>query len=285
MADTYNEIYAQTYGRNIMQLAQQKYSKTFPTVYRKPVDGKVFYQDRIGQWSMSLKAGRASATPQNDPGFSRRMGTMLDYNDARLLDVEDDLKIISDPKSAMTTAAGASLGRKIDDVNFAAAIGTSYSGETGSSAVVLPSAQKIANTSTGMTFAKLNQANRIFNTNDVEMEDRYLFVSPQGIEDMLAEEKLTSADYVTLKAIQSGNMGSLMGFNIIMSTRLAVAASVRSCIAWQKNGMCLGEATSPKIRTDEREDLSYAWQVYYSLHIGAVRLEEERVVQIDILES
>ena len=36
MADTQNEIYAQAYGQNIMQLAQQKYSKLINTVYMKP---------------------------------------------------------------------------------------------------------------------------------------------------------------------------------------------------------------------------------------------------------
>ena len=42
MADTQNEIYAQSYGQNIMQLAQQKYSQLLGTVYMKPnVNGKI----------------------------------------------------------------------------------------------------------------------------------------------------------------------------------------------------------------------------------------------------
>jgi hypothetical protein len=76
-----------------------------------------------------------------------------------------------------------------------------------------------------------------------------------------------------------------MGFQFVMSTRLPKTSTVRSCIIWQRDGMCLGEATSPKIRTDELPDFSYAWQVYMSLHIGAVRLEEARVVQVDIVEA
>ena len=55
MADTQNVVYAQAYGRNIMQLAQQKYSKLANTVYMKPnVRGKTFFQDQIGEWSMSV---------------------------------------------------------------------------------------------------------------------------------------------------------------------------------------------------------------------------------------
>ena len=44
-------------------------------------------------------------------------------------------------------------------------------------------------------------------------------------------------------------------------------------------------AAQPMVRTDERSDLSYSWQVYYELNIGAVRLEEERVVKLDVNEA
>ena len=41
MADTQNATFAQAYSQNIMQLAQQKYSKLINTVYIKPnVRGK-----------------------------------------------------------------------------------------------------------------------------------------------------------------------------------------------------------------------------------------------------
>jgi hypothetical protein len=34
------------------------------------------------------------------------------------------------------------------------------------------------------------------------------------------------------------------------------------------------------IRTDERTDLSYSWQIYMEQNVGAVRLEEEKVVLV-----
>ena len=75
-----------------------------------------------------------------------------------------------------------------------------------------------------------------------------------------------------------------MGFQWIMSTRLTVASSIRECFAIQKYGICAGLPTLPFVRTDERADVSYAWQVYYELNIGTTRLEEDRVVQVDIDE-
>ena len=99
MADTQNTVYAQAYAQNVMQLAQQKYSKLMPICYMKPnVKAKVFYQDQIGEWSMAAKGGRNVQTPNNDPNMARRMGTMVDYHDARLLDRGDELRMLSDPR-------------------------------------------------------------------------------------------------------------------------------------------------------------------------------------------
>jgi hypothetical protein len=85
MPDTQNQIYAQAYGQNIMQLAQQKYSKLMNSVYMRPnVRGKTFFQDQIGQWSLETKGGRNTQTPNNDPVLSRRMGIMVDYHDNRM---------------------------------------------------------------------------------------------------------------------------------------------------------------------------------------------------------
>jgi hypothetical protein len=290
MADTQSELYAQAYGRNIMQLAQQKYSKLLGSVFIRPnVEGKTFFQDRIGQWSMQVKGGRNVQTPNNDPNLSRRMGIMVDYHDARLLDRGDELKYISDPRSAYTIAAASSLGRKIDDVILAAAIGEAKYGETGSSSI------NHTNTVTTLTKGYITidhvvALKKAFDDADVEEEDRILVVSPTTLSNALLQEKLTSADYAAVKALVRGDINSFMGFRWIMSTRLASIPAATSAyalsitaIAWHKYGICAALATQPMVRTDERSDLSYSWQIYYELNIGAVRLEEARVVSANVV--
>jgi hypothetical protein len=284
MADTQNTIYAQAYARNIMQLAQQKYSKLINSVYLKPnVRGKTFFQDQIGEWSMAAKAGRNAVTPNNDPALARRMGVMIDYHDNRLLDRGDELRTISDPRSAYTIAAAQSLGRQIDDVVISALLGTSYSGETGTTSVTLGSGQ-ISGTPSALSFARVRDVKKILDKNDVEMEDRYFVISPDGLEDLLGASEATSSDYNAVKALIRGEIDTWMGFKWITSNRLSLSGTTRSCIAFQKYGICAAMASQPMVRTDERQDLSYSWQVYYELNIGSVRLEEERVVKIDINE-
>ena len=282
MADTQNEIYAQAYGQNIMQLAQQKYSKLLNTVYLKPnVRGKTFFQDQIGEWSMATKGGRNVQTPNNDPNLARRMGVMLDYHDNRMLDRGDELKCISDPRSAYTIAAARSLGRKIDDVIIEAAISTSQkSGETGSTTA--PTTATILASASTFTLAKIVSLKEAFDNADVEMEDRYLVINPTCLNTALQINQMSSADYNTIKALVRGEIDSFLGFKWIMTTRLdnsSIGASLIG-LAWQKYGLCLAMAAAPMVRTDERSDLSYSWQVYYELNCGAARLEETRVRKI-----
>ncbi len=278
MADSQNLVWAQAYGANIMQLAQQKYSKLASTVMIKPnVRGKTFFQDQIGAWSMEVKGGRNTQTPNNDPLLARRMGTMVDFHDARLLDRGDELRTISDPRSAYTIAAAQALGRQIDVQIITAALGQAASGETGSTLVT--NGNIVLGTAGSMTLARVVAVKQQLDNQDVDMEDRYFVITPAALDNLLNTTAATSSDYNSVKALVRGEIDTWMGFKWIPSTRLAaVSSSTLIGIAYQKFGICAAMAAEPLVRTDERTDLSYSWQVYYELNMGAVRLEENRVV-------
>jgi hypothetical protein len=279
MADTQSTIYGQAYSTNIMQLAQQQYAKLLGCVYKKEnVKGKTFFQDQIGAWSMAVKGGRNVQTPNNDPALARRMGIMVDYHDNRMLDRGDELKTISDPRSAYTIAAAKSLGRQIDDVIITAAIGTAYSGETGSTSVTCSNIKLV--TASSLTVADIVAVKNVFDAADVEMEDRFFVASPATINSLLNVTAATSADFNSVKALVRGEINTFMGFTFIPSTRVTANSSTLAAVAFQRYGVCLAMADQPVVRTDERTDLSYSWQVYYELNLGAVRLEENRVVKV-----
>lgn len=294
MADTQANVYAQAYAANIMQLAQQKYSKLLPIVYIKPnVKAKVFFQDQIGKWSMSAKGGRNVQTPNNDPNLARRRATMVDYHDNRMLDRGDELRMLSDPRSAYTIAAAQSLGRQIDTVIANNILASASTGETGSTTITLGTTSIAAHvnptpglatqgTAATLTFARVRAVKRVFDLEDVEEEDRFFVVTPQGLDALLNTTQATSSDYVTIKALVKGDIDTWMGFKWIVSTNLSSSGTVTSCFAMQRYGCAMAMSSEPLVRTDERQDLSYSWQVYYELNIGAVRLEEARVVEVQL---
>jgi len=280
------DIRAQQFSRNVVPLAQQQYSKFYGTVMQKSdVNAKSFSQDQIGQWSMAAKGGLNVDTPENDPNLQRRWAYIETYHDARLLDRSVNLQILSDPKSEMTMNAARAIGRQMDDVIYAAALGTAKSGENGGTNNTLPAGQIILNGGTNLTVDKIRQAGQILDDNDVDEWDRIAWISPDGIQSLLGDPEATSADYMNVKALVQGSIDTFYGFKIIKSTRLTVAANIRQCVFFQKSAICAGTPEMLYIRTDERADKSYSWQVYYELNVGAVRLEEEKVVRVDIDET
>ena len=215
---------------------------------------------------------------------------MVDYHDNRMLDRGDELRMLSDPRSAYTIAAAQALARKIDSVIATQLVGTAYYGETGSSSITLGTdaisgISHIAGTPATLTFARVRQAKRILDLEDVEMEDRFFVVNPFGLEQLLGATEATSSDYNAIKALIRGEIDSWMGFKWVTSNQLTSSGTTATCAAYQRYGICVAMGNEPMVRTDERKDKSYSWQVYYELNIGAVRLEESRVVKVDVNEA
>jgi hypothetical protein len=160
-------------------------------------------------------------------------------------------------------------------------------GETGSTSTVLPSTQKITESGTdGLTIAKLRTAKEKFDLASVDPSiARFIVVSPRQITDLLGTTEVTSSDFNTVKALANGEINSFLGFNFIVSNRLSIASSKRSCIAFAQDGITLAVGKDVSARIDERADKSYATQVYYCMSIGATRMEEEKVVEVQAHEA
>ena len=198
--------------------------------------------------------------------------------------------MIVDPTSSYAQAQAFAIGRAMDDVIISAATGTAYTGETGTTSVTLSGynsgSQVIAAGAAAMTLAKLREAKFILDNADVDPSiPRVLVVSPKQIQDLLADSNVTSSDFNTVKALVQGEVNQFMGFTFVTSTRLGLSGSTRSCFAYAVDGILLAVAKDLTVRIDERPDKSYATQVYACMSIGATRMEETKVVQIDCVES
>ncbi len=220
-----------------------------------------------------------------DTPHDRRRLSLADYEYADLVDDQDKVRMLIDPTSSYARAAAAAMGRAMDDVIITAATGTANTGETGSGSATLDSTNNSvgsASSNDGLTLAKLREAKRKMDLNDVDPSiPRYIAVGPKQIEDLLGDTTVTSSDFNTVKALVQGELDTFMGFRFIMSNRLTVDANdIRKCFAWAEDGLTLGVGKDISARIDERADKGYATQVYYCMSIGAVRMEEDKVVQI-----
>lgn len=289
MSDQITTARVVSFRNSVFHLSQQKGSKLLPYVMSEQVVGKRHYFDRLGSTEASLKTGRHVPTPLTESAHSRRAVDLADYHWADAIDHEDRIRMLWDPAGPYQTAAMWALGRKIDDEIIDAFAGAAKAGEDGSSTVTLASdtSQVIANGSTGLTVAKLRQAYRVFEENDVDFNELYLVVSPIGVEQLIADVQVTSRDFTNNMVLDSGTMDgkTFMGMKFIVSTRLDVSSNIRSCFVWTKEAIQVALGQSPQAFVDRRPDLSQAFQVYVRMSCDAVRMEEVKVVQIDIDET
>jgi len=282
MSTQVTTAFVQQYSANVQMLSQQMGSRLRDAVRVENVVGKNAFFDQVGAATAQLRTTRHADTPQIDTPHARRRVSLADYEYADLIDDQDKVRMLIDPTSAYAMAAAAAMGRAMDDVIISAATGTAYTGETGSTATALPAGQQIAAGGADMTVAKLREAKKILDLSDVDPSiPRYIAVGPNQIESLLGDTNVTSSDFNTVKALVQGEVNQFMGFNFIMTNRLAISGSTRSCFAWAEDGIAIGVGKDVNARIDERADKGYATQVYYCMSIGATRMEENKVVQID----
>ena len=285
MSSQITTAFVEQYSANIQMLSQQMGSLLRDAVRIESIVGKDAYFDQIGKVTAQLKVSRHSDTPQIDTPHSRRRCSLADYEFADLIDQQDKVRLLIDPTSSYAKAAAYAMGRAMDDVIIAGALGTSNTGVSGGTAVALPAGNIVAVGTGGantMNIAKLASAKNILDSGDVDPSiKRHIIVSPTEIQDLLNNTTVTSSDFNTVKALVQGEIDSFMGFKFHVSNRLVDnGASNTQCIAFAEDGILLGVGKDVTARIDERSDKSYATQVYYCQTIGATRMEEAKVVSV-----
>lgn len=285
--------FRQEYKSGIEMLVQQMSSKMRSAVREESISGKRAFFDQVGAVAATEATERHGDTQYVDTPHKRRSVSARTYRVADLIDVPDMIRTLNDPTNAYSQAFAAALNRAIDREIAAAAIGTAFTGETGTTPVALPAAQKIAAGGTGFTLAKLRSAMKTFKAANAVTPGDELFVawtSAQEDEFMDAAE-VKSVDYNTQKVLVSGGIEGFYGFNFVRledaadGALLPKASNVRACFAWAKSGLLLGLGQDITARIDPLPAKNYAVQVYASMDVGATRMQEEKVVQIDCVES
>ena len=287
MSNQITTAFVEQYSNNVAMLSQQKGSLLRGAVDVESVVGKNAFFDQVGSATAVKRTSRHADTPQIDTPHARRRVSLVDYEYADLIDKQDQVRTLIDPTSSYAQAAAFALGRAMDDEIISSISGNAFSGETGSTTVALPAAQKITESGTdGLTIAKLRSAKEKFDSASVDPSiPRYIVVGPKQISDLLGTTQVTSSDFNTVKALANGEINSFLGFNFITSNRLSIASSKRLCLAFAMDGVKLALGQDIMTRIDERSDKGYATQVYVCMTMGATRMEEEKVVTIQAHEA
>ena len=282
MSTQITTAFVEQYKSNVFHLAQQKGSRLRGAVKTETVTGKAHFFERIGSTAAQLRTSRHSDTPRVDTPHSRRKVTMNDYDWADLIDNEDKVRMLISPQSEYAQAGAYAMGRAMDDAIITAATGNAYGGVAGGTTVALPSAQKVAHASGGLTVAKLISAKEILDAAETNPDEAKFVVCSAGqISDLLNITQITSADYNSVKALVQGQIDTFMGFKFIRTQRLGTDTDGnRQVLAFNQSALGLAVGSDISTKISERADKNYATQVFLSMTIGATRVEDEKMVEI-----
>lgn len=280
------EAFVQQYNSTVSLVSQQKQSRLEPAVRVETIRGTREAFDSIGTVEAQPRGGRHADTPQMDTPHMRRWVTSAPYNWADLVDKPDRLRMLYDPTSPYVQNAVMAFNRAKDKIIINAAFAPAWTGEHGDIQKAFPTGNIIAHGDTGLTIEKLIQARGMLWRNEVdESEPLFAAVTSFQLEDMLNNTKVQSADYNTIKALVRGEINSFMGFTFIRTEQLEKEGAARKCIVWSKPGLLLAKAEDITTKVSERGDKNYSTQVYAEMDLGAVRMEDEKVLQLQCKEG
>jgi hypothetical protein len=286
MSQFITEAFVQQFADNFLHVAQQSTSRLESTVTIEPsIVGMSKSINRLGQRSAQRRTQRHGDTPINDQPHSTRFVDLYDWEDGDMIDDQDKVRMLVDPTSEYIKAMVASLNRAKDDVILAAVNGSSRATTGG---ILLPAAQKIAVGGTGLTKAKIIQAKKLFRQNEadgVAGEELFMIYSAQAAADILADTTLTSSDWMAGQFLQAGDVsGKWMGFTWIPCERMSKVSTTRYLVAYAKSGIVLGKGAEIVTKVGEDPGKGFNVRIYAKMSLGAVRVEEEKVVEIAALD-
>lgn len=286
MSQQITEAFVQQFADNFMHVAQQKMSRLESTVTIEPnIVGMSKSINRLGQRTAQRRTQRHGDTPINDQPHSTRYVDLYDWEDGDMIDDQDKIRMLVDPTSDYVKAMVASMNRAKDDVIISSLGGNSRSSQGN---IILPASQKIASGGVGLTKTKIIQAKKIFRQNEADEEageELYMVYHANALVDILADLQLTSADFMSIKLLQEGNLkGTWLGFRWVPSERLPKVGTTRFCYAYAKSGVTLGKGKDITTKVGEDPGKGFNVRVYAKQSIGSVRVEEEKVVEIAALD-
>jgi hypothetical protein len=292
MSTQITTAFVEQYRANVYHLVQQKGSKLRSSVRIETVDGENAFFDQIGAVAAQKRLSRHADTPRMDTPHSRRRVSLVAYEWADLIDKQDKIKMLIDPTSEYAQAAMWALGRAIDDVILAAVDASASTGVDGSTPQAFDTGMVVdvqtvwpgvTAADTGLNIAKLIEARKLLGNNDVDPDEEvYVAVNSRQISSLLKDERVVSGDYNAALPLVSGQVSKVAGCTLIPCNRIGVDGNSDDKVPfWTRSGLLLATGQDITGRISERDDKSYATQVYASMMVGATRMEEKRVGYIE----
>lgn len=292
-------VYVQTYETHVRFLAQQGTTRLRGWVMEKSVQSEAHNWERLGTQEATIKTGRLVDTPVQDYPWSRRQSVPRVRHTGDSTEQEDVSQMLVDPNSNIAHAQAMAMKRAYDDEIIEKATGNSRDGDgnvvpfwdgTVTADNPLGINQIIGDYSTAINYDMITATTEKFMAADIDPEEqKVMVIGPTQARKLLQLTEATSGDYNAVRPLTSqGYIESWMGYTWVVSTRLLHPTDIGTdidCFAMTRKALGLQVNRDVWARVSEDDSKSYAWRIYCAMQAGAIRVEDQHLVWLQLADT
>jgi hypothetical protein len=279
MAISLSNAFVTLFDAEVKQ-AYQGVAQLVPAVrQRRGVEGSTVKFPKVGKGIATARVPQSDVTPMN-VNFSNVTCTLQDWNAAEYSDIFNQQKVNFDERRELVQVVANAIGRRQDQLILNALAASS----TGN--VVT---EDIGGTDTGLNVAKLREAKKYLDKNNVPMDNRHIIIHANSLASLLGETSVTSTDFNTVRALVSGEVNTFLGFTFhTIGDReeggLPVATSERKLWAFHRDAIGYAEGIAPRTEINYVPEKT-SWLVNALFSAGAVAIDAEGIVEIQTTDA
>lgn len=201
---------------------------------------------------------------------------LQDWHAAEYTDVFDQQKTNIEERPIVAENIAGAIGRREDQMIIDAMIAAKGAADVGAGG-------------SGMTWTKFLALNTLFAQRSVPKGERKMVISAQAEADLLQDTKFLSSDYVGGRAVQTGQLPQILGFDIeVLDDREegglpTVAAKTRANFAWDKRCVGLAVGIDSRVNVDWIAEKT-SWLACQNYSAGAGVIDVSGVLRFDTVE-
>jgi len=275
MAISLSNAFVTLFDAEVKQAYQGKAQLVGAVRQRRGVEGSTVKFPKVGKGVATARVSQSDVTPMN-VGFSNVTCTLGDWNAAEYSDIFSQQKVNFDERSELVQVVGNAIGRRQDQLILDALSASSTS---------LTVANSIGGANTNMNVAKLREAKKLLDKNNVPMDGRHIIVHANSLSAMLGETSVTSSDFNTVKALVQGEINTFLGFTFhVLGDRAEGGlpidgSSDRTLYAFHRDAIGYAEGIAPRTEINYVPEKT-SWLVNALFSAGSIAIDDEGIVKI-----
>jgi len=230
----------------------------------------------MGKGTATQRTGSSADVVPMGIAHSLKVATLVDYEAPEYTDIYDKATVNFDEVVELAQTIAGAMGRR-DDQSIIDALNTSTTTAVGDGTKALD-------------LAAITEAAQSLNSVEAPMEDRFFLVEEKGLNDLLNDTGITSADYNSVRLLMSGEIDTFMGFKwkIVGSARaeggLPFVTTVRTGFAFHKSAIGHAVGIDMKTRVDWVAHKA-SWLSLGMWKAGSVAIDIEGIIPVEYLKT